>query len=301
MKRSIFLALSLFLAVASHAQTPVSPIIQPAAGTFTDSVTVTITDATPGATIFYTTDGSIPTTASTVYTGPFQLTSPKIVQAIAVVGSSAISTAAFNVVPAPKTFNYILGTSKPKGLAFTWKQGTADPAAQAVTVWDSSPCPPPAGVPTCHWPVTITTDKPWLIATPITGNTGFSFSVALGTSSLTTSDTGTITLTQAQFKTPTLKIPVTVTVVAAPPPPPPPPPVHGVALTWGAVPSVTGYKLYRSTVTGGPYTQRAALAGVTTFNDQPVNAGQKYCYVVTDLNPLESKASNEVCVTIPTP
>ena len=38
----------------------------------------------PGATIYYTTDGTEPTTASRVYTGPFQATLPKVKQILAV-------------------------------------------------------------------------------------------------------------------------------------------------------------------------------------------------------------------------
>jgi len=49
---------------------PVKPVFSPAPGTFEGaSVPVSISTATPGATIHYTVDGSEPTTGSTVYSG----------------------------------------------------------------------------------------------------------------------------------------------------------------------------------------------------------------------------------------
>ena len=76
-------------AVASAAYTITSlsvstPTFSPAAGTYTSAQSVTISDATSGATIYYTTNGTTPTTSSTAYTGPITVSSTETLEAIAV-------------------------------------------------------------------------------------------------------------------------------------------------------------------------------------------------------------------------
>ena len=44
-----------------------APVLSPAPGTYPTAQTVTISDSTAGATIYYTTDGTTPTTSSNVY------------------------------------------------------------------------------------------------------------------------------------------------------------------------------------------------------------------------------------------
>jgi len=81
-----------------------TPVITPSGGTFSNSVSITITDATPAAVIYYTLDGSAPTTSSTLYTSPFVLTLSASVQARAFAANavpSGIAGASFvNIAPA---------------------------------------------------------------------------------------------------------------------------------------------------------------------------------------------------------
>jgi hypothetical protein len=76
------------------------PTFSPAAGTYTSVQTVTISDVTPGATIYYTTDGSTPSPSSTKYTGAISVAASETIQAIAVasgLGNSPVATAAYTL------------------------------------------------------------------------------------------------------------------------------------------------------------------------------------------------------------
>jgi hypothetical protein len=78
---------------------------------------------------------------------------------------------------------------------------------------------------------------------------------------------------------------------------------HSVDLTWTASTSVvTGYNVYRGTISGGPYTLlNTSQIVLTTYTDSTVQSGQTYFYVVTavDSNNIESVFSNEVSAVIP--
>jgi hypothetical protein len=61
-----------------------APSFNPPGGAYGTGQSVTITDSLSGATIYYTTDGSTPTTSSTVYSVPILVSSTTVLQAIAV-------------------------------------------------------------------------------------------------------------------------------------------------------------------------------------------------------------------------
>src|SRR5262249_25951090 len=86
----------------SDAATPVAPpVFSPPGGTYTTPQSVRISDATQGAVIFFTTDGSTPTTSSPVYTGPINVAATGVLRAVAVKDQRAPSV----VVTAHYTIN----------------------------------------------------------------------------------------------------------------------------------------------------------------------------------------------------
>ena len=77
-----------------------TPIFSPAGGTYAAAQKVAISDQTTGATIYYTTDGSIPTASSAKYTGAFSVSATETINAIARASGykySAVATATYTI------------------------------------------------------------------------------------------------------------------------------------------------------------------------------------------------------------
>lgn len=106
------IATAVFTINQTTPDTVATPTIQPNGGDFTDSVTVTLSTTTEGASIRYTLDGSEPTESSTLYSS----SSPLVLNATTTVKakgfkqglnpSTTVSATFTKVVPAPQNYNF---------------------------------------------------------------------------------------------------------------------------------------------------------------------------------------------------
>jgi len=79
-----------------------TPSFMPDGGAYSTAQTVSLSDSTSGATIYDTTNGSTPTTSSTVYSAPITISSTETVQAVALASGdalSAVATAVYTIGP----------------------------------------------------------------------------------------------------------------------------------------------------------------------------------------------------------
>jgi Chitobiase/beta-hexosaminidase C-terminal domain len=105
---------------------PAAPSFSPAPGSYSSAQSVTISDTTAGASIYYTTDGSTPTTSSTLYAGPVAVSATTTLNAIASdsVGSSSVTGGTYTMTP-------------PAAPSFSPAPGSYS-SAQSVTISDAT-------------------------------------------------------------------------------------------------------------------------------------------------------------------
>jgi hypothetical protein len=136
------------------------PAFTPAGGTYATTQTVTISDATAGALIYYTTNGATPTAASNLYSGPISVSASETIQAIAAAtgnSNSNVGSAAFTIniaQTAPPTFTPAGGT-----YSITQTVTISDTTAGALIYYTTNGTTPTAASTFYSGPITVSASE----------------------------------------------------------------------------------------------------------------------------------------------
>jgi N-acetylneuraminic acid mutarotase len=128
----------------TFASPPATPVFSLASGTYTSVQMLTISDATPGVMIYYTTDGSPITSSSPVYAGPITVSSPETITAVALFGSvgylvfDGIAVPGDGVLSPVATATYVVNLPPAAAPTFSVPSGTYT-TAPSVTISDATP------------------------------------------------------------------------------------------------------------------------------------------------------------------
>ena len=133
------------------------PSFTPAAGAYTSGQSVTIADTTSGAVVYYTTDGTVPTTSSTLYSGPVMVNSDETLKAIAAASGHANSTtgaAAYQIKVAAPGFTPAAGV-----YASAQSVSIADAASGAAIYYTTNGSVPTVSSTVYSGPVTVSSNE----------------------------------------------------------------------------------------------------------------------------------------------
>jgi hypothetical protein len=249
------------LAVTSPTPTPV---FSPSPGTYTVLPSVTISDSNPTAAIYYTTDGSKPSSTSIPYVGTFVLSGTTTMRTIAIAGGIGSLLAAGTYTLAPTI------SLTPGSVTLTPSQTQAF----AATVANSS-----------------NTAVTWSLS-PAVGSISTA-GLYTAPASITSAQTVTVTATSRADSTKSASASVSLSPHEVD--------LSWNAPSSSADP-VAGYNVYRSSDGGSTYQLlNSSVDTATTYADMTVLAGQTYDYIVesVDASGYTSVPSNMISETVP--
>ena len=263
--------------------------------TNTGTATLTITQVTASGAAFSVSGFSLPlnvnagkqTTITVVFlptavgaaSGSISIVSnaPTSPTAVSLSGTGVAATLTLGINPTSLSFgNEITGTSSAPQSATITNTGNSNVTISGITASGAG-----YSVTGGSTPVTLSPSQNLALSVTFSPTTAGSASGSISIASNATGSPATITLSGTG-----------VTSVQ-----------HTVALTWNASTStVSGYNVYRSTVSGSSYTKiNSSLVTVLNYTDLAVQNGTTYFYVTTaqDTNGTESAFSNQATAPIP--
>ena len=156
------------------------PTFSPAGGTYSSGQSVTISDATGGATIYYTTNGTTPTTTSTVYTSPVSISATETIEAMAI--ASGLSQSAV----ASSTYTIVSQGTPPTLTSVTPNSGTQAQSNLSVVLTGTNFLPAPV----CNFGSGIVVNScVYNSATQVTANISIAANATIGSNTISITDT----------------------------------------------------------------------------------------------------------------
>ena len=134
-----------------------TPTFSTVAGTYSSTQNVTISDSTPSSTIYYTTDGSTPTTGSTVYTSPVSVAVTTTVKAIATASGflqSNVGSAVYTITSQAATPTF---SPAPGSYATTQTVSLSDSTPSSTIYYTLDGSTPTTGSSVYSTPLTVST------------------------------------------------------------------------------------------------------------------------------------------------
>lgn len=289
----------------------VRPVATPAGGNYTSAQSVTLATTTPDAAIFYTINGSNPTTGSSFYSSAISINSTTTLKAVAVktgMADSEILTETYTIGSTtiiPNTPTDVSATAENNSIIITWTMASSGGIPTSYNVWRStSSSGTYTEIGNVLGTVTSYTD------TGLSANTYY-YRVDAQNSAGRSSQSSPVSAAIEDFP----GTPRSVTATAQS--------MSSIRITWNA-PSSGGtpssYYIWRSTSSIGTYTEIGNVSGTTTsYIDTGLSASTTYYYKVdarnsagrsaqstwdsatTDANPLLPNAPTNVSVTALTP
>ena len=259
------------VAAGTYTITPpaATPAFSIAAGTYAGPQSVTISDATSGATIYYTTNGVTPTTASAIYAGAIPVSASQTIMAIATapgMSTSASASAGYTIQQAAMLSPAAGAVFSGPSAMFTWTAG-AGAAGYSLYLGSTG-----AGSHNLYTSAQLTTTSVAVSGLPVNGSTIYA--------RLFTSINGTLAYSDYTYtaaKQATMISPAVGAVLSGP----------SATFTWSSATGATGYFLLIGTTGAGSkdvYNSAQKTVTSYTITTMPTNGGTIYIRLITNYN-----------------